>query len=68
MVMNVRTITATHGATIPTGQFANRRVEISMTAVVTDEEDWTNDLSDLRLLLRKLIVAEIKMIKANPDG
>lgn len=34
--MNIDRITVTHAATVPTGSYANERIEITLSATITD--------------------------------
>lgn len=65
--MQVTHITVTHAATVPTGQYANQRIELTASADILEGEDWRTETIELKHRLRELVRAEITIIR-NPNA
>jgi hypothetical protein len=62
--MNVNRITVTRAATVPTGQFANQRIEYTWEATLGPHDDPHTETTYIGELLDAFLLGEIAVIQA----
>ena len=62
--MNIDRITVTHAATVPTGSYANERVEITLSAAIADGDVPAHEMVILADLAQTECQERIRDIKA----